>query len=197
VDGEANTFKLDVTETMLRPFYKILDKRYSVYWDILTVEEMMALQEADQMKFERRQKIESLTHDYVQPGDQLSEKEHNFQGENAPLRRFKERSHRESRGGWFSYDLKVQPNSPNSILVEYWGGFPGSKTFDILIDGVKLVTENISLKKDGQFIFEEYALPEEMTRGKDKITIRFEAHEGHIAGPVFGVRTILSASERK
>ncbi len=76
------------------------------------------------------------------------------------------------------------------LVVEYWGGFPGAKTFDILVDEELIATENISNKKDGEFILEEYNIPDNITRGKNKVTVRFEAHPGNMAGPLFGVRMI-------
>ena len=86
--------------------------------------------------------------------------------------------------------MKVSNEIPNTLWVEYWGGYTGSKTFDILIDGQYLTTENISEKKPGYFIEAEYPIPKKLTTGKDKITVTFNPHEGHRAGPVFGVRTI-------
>ena len=127
---------------------------------------------------------------FVQPGEKEQERMHNFQGERTRAGRFKERLNRESRGGWFAFDLDVLSVRSNVLVVEYWGGFPGSKTFDILIDGSIIATENISQKKDGQFIFVEYAIPEEMTQGKTRVTVRFQARESSMAGPVFGVRII-------
>lgn len=44
--------------------------------------------------------------------------------------------------------------------------------------------------KDGELIDIEYELPDELTRGLDKITITFSPHEGHRAGPCFYARTI-------
>jgi hypothetical protein len=53
-----------------------------------------------------------------------------------------------------------------------------------------IATENISNKKDGQFISELYDIPKEILKGKSKITVMFRAQPGNMAGPVFGVRTI-------
>jgi hypothetical protein len=77
-----------------------------------------------------------------------------------------------------------------ALAVEYWGGFPGSRTFDILVDEQVIATENISNIKDGHFIHITYDIPEKITYGKRKVTVTFKAHEGHRAGPVFGVRTV-------
>jgi hypothetical protein len=36
----------------------------------------------------------------------------------------------------------------------------------------------------------EYKIPEELLKGKEKITVRVEANHGKTAGRVFGARTI-------
>ncbi len=77
-----------------------------------------------------------------------------------------------------------------ALTVDYWGGYPGSKTFDIMVDGKVIATENISNKKDGHFIDVSYDIPDKLTFGKRMITITFKAHKGNIAGPVFGIRVI-------
>jgi hypothetical protein len=86
--------------------------------------------------------------------------------------------------------MKTIVNSPAELVVDYWGGFPGAKTFDILINNKVIATENISNKKDGQFISEQYDIPQEFIKGNSKITIMFKAKPGNMAGPVFGVRTV-------
>ena len=92
----------------------------------------------------------------------------------------------EEQGTTFEFDCR----QPMALVVEYWGGFPGSKTFDILVDGQKIATENISGKKEGQFIDVRYDIPDKLTFGKRKITVKFAAHPGHMAGPVFEIRII-------
>ena len=59
-------------------------------------------------------------------------------------------------GGWLSFDMDVLPDEPRARVIEYWGGFTGSKISDILVDGQKIATENISGKKDGAFLDVSY-----------------------------------------
>ena len=66
----------------------------------------------------------------------------------------------------------------------------GSKTFDILVGSVLIKTENISRFNDGKFITKQYPIPSALLKDKQKINVVFKAHEGHRAGPVFGIRTI-------
>jgi hypothetical protein len=194
VSGQPNAFmQVDVgkpRDVSVRPFYSTHERRYTVYWDMFTETRWIEFKAEYQAQLEEKKRIEDLTYDFVQPGEMQPERDHNFQGERTSPGSFKNRRNRESRNGWFSYDLKVMMGQPMALVVEYWGGFPGSKTFDILVNDFKLATENISNKRDGQFIQVIYDIPEEITYGKRNVTVTFRAHEGHIAGPVFGIRTI-------
>jgi len=194
VPGEPNTFKTkDVgrpRDVKLKPFYKTHERRYSVYWDLMTEQAWKERQEAYQQEQDYQKMLEQMTVDFVQPGERDQEKEHGFKGENARPGSFRRRRNREAREGWFSYDMKVFKGQPMALAVDYWGGYPGSKTFDILVDGEVIATEDISNKKDGHFVNVIYDIPDKLTFGKDKITVTFKAHTGNTAGPVFGVRTI-------
>ena len=194
VEGSPNTFTTVNTgrprDIVMRPFYTFYKRRYSVYWDLFTEKSWKAKQEEYNAERERFRKMKEAEIDFVQPGEMQPERNHNFIGEKTGPGTFKERAFREARGGWFSFNLKVKPDMPNSLVVEYWGGFPGAKTFDILINNRKIATENISNKKDGQFLTLEYDIPGDITAGRSMVTVKFEAHPGNTAGPVFGIRTI-------
>lgn len=194
VEGKVNTFMTINTgrprDIEMRPFYTFYDRRYSIYFDMFT-EEAWNKREADyRAEIENLKKIREATIDFVQPGEMQPERDHNFRGEKTSPGAFRERSNRESRSGWFSYDMKVKGDVPVSLAVEYWGGFPGAKTFDLLVNDRIIATENISGKKDGQFIIVQYEIPPETIKGKSKITVKFQAHPNNMAGPVFGIRTI-------
>ncbi len=194
VEGKYNTFMTINTgrprDIELKPFYKTCANRYSVYWDLFNEENWKAREKEYNAEIIRIKVLKESTIDFVQPGEMQPERDHNFKGEKTTPGTFKDRANRESRGGWFSFDMKVNPSGVNSLAVEYWGGFPGAKTFDVLINGKTIATENISEKKEGSFITEVYNIPEELTKGKSKVTVMFKAHRNNTAGPVFGVRTI-------
>ncbi|UCH13177.1 MAG: glycoside hydrolase family 127 protein [Bacteroidales bacterium] len=194
VEGKVNTFNtINIGrpgDVELRPFYTFYDRRYSIFWDLFTEEDWKSREANYKAQLKRKKELETLTVDFVQPGEMQPERDHNFKGERTYARSFKERRNREARSGWFSFDMTILPDKPVNLVVEYWGGFPGSKTFDILVNGEVIATENISNKKDGEFILIQYDIPENITRGKNKVTVKFESHPGNMAGPVFGVRMI-------
>jgi hypothetical protein len=97
-------------------------------------------------------------------------------------------------GDWFSWDLKVLPDTPIILRVGCSGGEFGIHkfSFDVLVGGQKVGEMNVPAPEgrvDGVF-----ALPKELTQGKDKITVRFQAHQGKQAGRVFDVITLKGKS---
>jgi hypothetical protein len=194
VEGKPNTFTTIHTgrprDVELKPFYTTYDRRYSVYWDFFNEHEWEIRKEEYNAQLEKYKRLREAQIDFVQPGEMQPERNHNFKGEKTSVGSYKERASRDSRGGWFSYDMKTIVNCPAEVVVDYWGGFPGAKTFDILINNKVIATENISNKKDGQFISEQYDIPQGLINGKSKITVMFKAKPGNMAGPVFGVRTV-------
>jgi len=174
----------------LKPFYATHNRHYSVYWDIFT-QKAWEKREADyQAEMARMKNLLEMTVDFVQAGEMQPERDHNFKGENTFPGYFKERGNRESRGGWFSFDMKSLSDQPVALVVDYWGGFPGAKTFDILVNDKIIATENISGVREGEFFSPQYDIPYDLTKGKRKITVKFQAHPKNAAGPVFGVRIV-------
>ncbi len=199
VEERINTFATVNTgrprDIVMTPFYKIHDKRYSVYWDLFSEAKWEERQKQYQSEKERMVKLKEAEIDFVQPGEMQPERNHGFMGDKTAVWSFKERPFREARGGWFSFEMKVDPAVKNALVVEYWGGFPGAKTFDILVNDKLIATENITNKKEGQFIMVQYSLAEDITRGRKGITVKFLAHPNNTAGPVFSIRTIKSGAQ--
>jgi len=176
----------------LEPFYAMHgNRRYVVYWDVLTPAQQQAKEEENRAEQARQKELDARTVDSVAPGDEQNERDHKQQGEQTAAGEFGGRQWRHATdGGWFSWEVKVLAEGPQELRVTYWGSDGGNRVFDVLIDGQKLATQRLQNNKPGNFYDEVYALPAEMTKGKDKITVRFQAHPGAWAGGVFGVRVV-------
>ena len=183
-------------DVRLVPFYKVFEPRYTVYWKVYSSEEWekrkvdLAAAEA------RRQQIERATLDAVQAGEETSELEHGFQSENSDTGFFEGRRSRAARNGWFSYTLKVSPDKPVTLVCTYRGSEGRRRTFDILIDAQKVTTQSLEIHPTELFDI-EYPLPEDLTRGKDHITVKFQAHPEATAGSVLDVRTAQLSPEKR
>ena len=177
---------------VLRPFYLMHERRYSVYWDLFSNERWSQYQFNYQAELKRKKDLEAKTMDFFQPGEMQEERDHNFRGEKIRVMDFRHNKARVAdRGGWFSFELNIDSTNKAGLVIHYWGGFTGSKTFDILVNGEKIATENISGKKDGEFIDIQYDIPESLILDGNKIVVKFQPHEGSRGGPIFGARTIF------
>ncbi len=178
----------------LQPFYSIYDRRYTVFWDMMTEKQLEEKKAAIRQQEEMDRRLDDMAADKVTPGPQDTERQDRLQGQATSVRRYKERFCREAeRGGWFSYLMDIPAGEPASLVLEFWGGFEGSRTFDILVDDHKLETIHISSMKDGHFFKLHYPLPAEITQGRDQVVVKFSPHDFNRAGPVFGLWTIETA----
>jgi len=199
VEGKPLTFRTQgigkPADVTLIPFYRMHHQRYVVYWKVLTDEEWRRTAAELAAAEAARKALEARIVDEVRPAEQQSEIDHRFQGQSSRSGDFNNRKWRDAaEGGWFSYELKVRPDALQELRCTYWGGEGGRRTFDILVDGKKLATQTLANNKPGEFFTVVYPIPAELTRGKQKVTVRFQGHERSLAGGVFGLQ-ILTRSD--
>ncbi|MGQ1891085.1 beta-L-arabinofuranosidase domain-containing protein [Thermophagus sp. OGC60D27] len=195
IADEPNMFKTKEVgrpkDIVFKPFYKTNDRRYSVYFDIFNEAKWIQFQEEYKAKQEAQKRLEIRTIDFFQPGEMQPERDHNFKSEKSWAHEYRRRKYREAdRGGWMSCEMKVNDNRPIQIAVEYWGGYQGSRTFDILVNNQVVATENISNARPGEFYTNTYNIPDDIDLSKGSITVTFDPKDNHRAGPIFGVRTL-------
>ena len=61
---------------------------------------------------------------------------------------------------------------------------------NITVDGKKIATQTLNRNLPDKFFDMEYKLPAELTKGKEKVTVRFEAQQNSLAGGVFECATL-------
>ena len=194
VEGETNSFIMSNVgqprDVKLIPFFDTHDRRYTVYWDIFSHEDWDNKKEEYREKEEQRKQLEQLTVDFAQPGEMQPERDHNFKDQNSSPTRFRGRAGRQSRGGWFSFEMKVLADSPVILVVDYWSQERRRTNFDILVNDKVIASETISGSEE-DFISVKYPVPREITVGKFAVTVKFKADgEYSIAGPVYGISII-------
>ena len=189
--GPADVFRIPGDTSgagpTLEPFYKMHGNRhYMVYFDNFTPEQWQAKQAEYAADLAKRKALEARTVDRVNPGEEQNERDHQLQSERSNAGGFGDQKYRHAGDGWFSWELKVLPDQAQDLCVTYWGSDAGGRDFDILVDGEKLATEKLSGKKPGQFYEQLYPLTAAQTKGKTKLTVKFQAHPRNTAGGVFG-----------
>ncbi len=202
VDRNTLTFRTsDVTKphsVQLIPFYNLHFQRYAIYWQFLNNKEWeqraqaLATQESEERNRQMR------TTDTIAVGREDSEKAHDLTGEltrsecDGDLGDWYWRD--AYNGGYFSYRMKVNPDKPMILRCTYWGEDDGARTFDILVDGVKIGTQTLHRDDPAHFIHVEYPIPASVTSGKTEVTVKFQAHPGNIAGGLWGCVMLESKS---
>ena len=176
----------------LEPFYRIHDARYIMYWRTTKSQTYRAIQAAIKQTQEEKLRLDRCTLDRVIPGEQQPEADHNLQHEHSESGIYRNRSLRHVKSpGWFSYDLRIDPNKSLALYVLYWGNERGRRTVDILVDGQRLTSENpVGRWNRDDFVAVQYPLPAGWLSGKIKITVRFNPHSGHTAGGIFDLRIL-------
>ncbi len=193
VPGERLTFRTQglaqPADVTLRPFYRLTDVRYNVYWQVYAPaawEKHKAELAASEI---RHKEITHRTLDAVNVSDPQSEKDHNFQGERTNEGFLETRKWRDTRNGWFSYELRVSSDQPVKLVCTYRGSEGRQRAFDVLVDGQKVATQTLEYHPTA-FLDFEYALPLVLTRGKERVTVKFQPHADAATGSVFEVRIV-------
>lgn len=196
VAGKPLTFRTEgqPIDLTLVPIHKVVDQTYGVYWrfvksDSPRVKEML---KARQERLAR----EARKVDLVLVGDATSEKAHDLAGEKTASGSISAGQWRHAGGGWFSYRLKVDPQSANALLVTYWGSDSGRRTFDILVDGQKIAQQKLNRDAPGRLFQVEYPIPSNLTEAKESVEVRFQAASPQdTAGGIFGLASLRAADE--
>ncbi|WP_404455479.1 glycoside hydrolase family 127 protein [Virgibacillus necropolis] len=182
----------------LIPFYELHHQRYTLYWNIMSQTDYKNFRDKEKEELERTRRI---TVDVVNPNEQQPEVDHNIQTQNSTsgYLNLVHKGWRDSRdGGFFSYEMAVQPDMPMYLLVTYFGndkhlhvnGKTYEREFSILVDGSVIANQKLNENKPGSLFDVCYEIPEELIKGKSKVEVKFTSKVGKVAGGVYGVRTI-------
>ncbi len=178
-------------DVSLSPFYKNIANYYSVYWDFFTSADWSVRQAEYEAEKKRQQELEAQTIDVMRLGEMQPERDHNLQAsEQSYVSDAFGRTGREVRNnGFFSFSMKVEPNKPTALLCTYIGD-DKNRTFDILVDDVKIAAVELKGGATGKFYDEQYPIPAELIKDKNTIIVRVQATNGKTAGRMFSCRTI-------
>jgi hypothetical protein len=184
VENQPLTFRTvgQQSDITFIPFHRVTTERYGIYWHV--TEEGSA----HHQELAATTALQAREVDRVYPRNPVSESAHNQQGEKTsagPVLGMNACFRDAAPGGWWSWDLRTLPTAPMTMVCTYWGS-DGGRTFDILLDETLVATQTLQNDHPGELFTVEYPIPPELTRGKEKVTMKFQPHEGSMAGGVFG-----------
>ena len=192
-DAEAR-----VSDVQFQPFFRLHRRTYSTYWDLFTPAEWDSQKAEYAAEAERVRKLEAATVVWLQPGEVMFERQFNYQaGDGAVPQRIMGRPGRRGTT-WFSYDLPVEPAHPMTLIATYYSGDRRGTPadFEILVDGRRVASQEVRLSDTPRFFNAEYPIPAELIRGKERLTVRFQAKDGSQIATVFGLRMIRGDAAR-
>jgi DUF1680 family protein len=174
-------------EVTLKPFNQVQKEFYSVYWDLFTPQSWGEQQKLYEAERKKRHEIEVSTVDLLRLGEMQPERDHEFTGDKINTGEEHTRKYRVAYpGGYFSFNLKVDPEKTNNLLCTYWGMDNRDRTFDILVNDVKIATEDLNKYKASKFYDLVYPIPVEVTKGKQRVKVTFKSDTRNSVGPVYG-----------
>jgi hypothetical protein len=177
------------------PFYRLHRRTYAVYWDLFTPQEWEKRAAEYAAEQERQAKLVRATVAFVQPGEMQPERDFNMQGEETSSDRVMGRPGRRGHK-WFSFDVPVDPSRPMALVATYCADEWQRRTFNVLVDGQKVGEQVIERRGPARFYDVVYSISEELVRGKQKVTVKFENTNNNEIGAVFGLRMIRADAER-
>lgn len=189
----GNTFvaMADGKAMVLLPLYKVVDERYAVYWNFFSQNEWQKQQQVFEAERKAEEELERRTLDLMRIGEMQPERDHNFRGERTNTGEVDGIRWRDAvNGGWFSFTLNTKSAAEATLQCTYWGGDGSGREFDILVDGDKIATERLKVQsKPGAYTI-DYPVPSALLKGKQQVTVRFQALPGKTAGGLFGCRLL-------
>jgi len=173
----------------MAPFYRLHHRSTTAYWDFFSAADYEKRATELNAEKERQRKLALATVAFLQPGEMQPERDFNQQGEETTVLRVSGRPGRRANK-WFSFDMPVDPAKPIALVVTYNTDQRKPRLFEIQADGRRLAEETMPRSPIARFVDKEYALPAELLRGKQKVTVRFQGLRESEVPAVFGVRVV-------
>jgi hypothetical protein len=178
----------------LRPFFRLTDRRYAVYFPVLTEAGWQDRARRASGTAEMDEALEARTVDAVQPGVEVDEAAHALRKSRSDSGWFEGRRYRGARGGGeFSYLLKVPASGAAALRVTYWGGESRRHRFAVLVEDQVVAKQGLFDDRPGEVLPVEYAIPDSLTSGRDRIRVGFRPVPGGSTGALFDVRVVRPA----
>lgn len=181
------------------PHYMRYQERYGIY---MYMEEPDSEASQDRILANKEAiREEEMSTDYLNNfDDNNSEAAKGQAGENTAVGVWEGKGYRDAqKDGWFSYELRIDPDAEHNYLnCTFYSGDRGRK-FDILINGEKAETYDFSdAPSENTFFVHRIELSkEQIAQAKEgKITVRFQSQPEYnsYVGGLFGISTSTSAA---
>ena len=171
------------------PFFRLHDSRYMIYWPYTTPANLKKMQADTAAAEAARIALDARTIDQVAPGEQQPESDHFFKAEGAAAG-LNKGMHWRHATGWFSYELTDKKGEAKILRLSF-STLDAGRKFDIFINNQLLESVTLTAEAPQEIYTRDYRLPPRLVAdAKGKLTIKFVAHPGSVAGGLYGLRLL-------
>ncbi|MDL2244442.1 glycoside hydrolase family 127 protein [Parabacteroides sp. OttesenSCG-928-J18] len=185
----SNLYSEKYPEQMeLIPFFRLHDSRYIIYWPQTTKDGLDALKRKIEQEEKERVALDAVTIDGVKTGQQQPESDHFIQSENSNTGFSDEVHWRQTRGGWFSYQLKNEEGKAQQLYVSFLED-TRPRQVEIYLNDELLASVLSEDKQAGSIWTATYTIPENL-RGNKILTVKFAAQRNAQSTKIVEVRLL-------
>jgi DUF1680 family protein len=173
----------------LKPFYKIQDARYVIYWQRETTESLSAIQKKMAEEEAIAEQLAAITIDIVNAGEQQPESDHFIESENSNTGLNRNR-HWRNAGGWFSYKMTDKNKLAGKLRITYFG-LEKNRKFSILVNDHPIAQVSLDGSRGDAFYTADYTIPENIIKSSaGSLKVKFQPDNNSITGAVYEVRLL-------
>ncbi|MGN7758220.1 beta-L-arabinofuranosidase domain-containing protein [Chryseobacterium sp. 22532] len=171
----------------LVPFYKIHEERYIIYFPQADQDKIEKIQKQKAKEEEEIRKLDSITSDKVQLGEQQPESDHFINSKDSNTGYMEDRHFREAKG-WFSYQMRNKDKKVKYLYLLYFDANT-NRTLNAEINGIKVISKNFDGKLGSSPQSLLIPIPESESR-KEVLTVKLNSGEKSLTPKIIEVRLL-------
>ena len=161
-------------DVLLRPFFRLSDRRYAVYFDVLTEAAWSEWGAGKRPRRGRLRRSRSAPWTVSRRASRRPRRRETSSGKGSDAWSLEGRPCRSARyGGTFTYSLRLPREGPAALRVAYWGGDSRRHVFEVVAEGETIATQSLFDDRPGEVLEVEYPLPERLARGEERLRVGF------------------------
>lgn len=177
----------------LVPFYKIQEERYIIYFPQANQNKIEVIQKQKIKEEEEVRKLNSITDDKIQLGEQQPESDHFVDSKDSNTGYMEDRHFREAKG-WFSYQMRNKDKNAKYLYLIYFDA-NNNRTLNVEINGIKAISKNFDGKMGSSPQSLLIPIPESESR-KEILNVKFNTNEKSLTPKIIEVRLLTQMPDK-
>lgn len=177
----------------LVPFYTIQEERYILYWPQADRDKIQAVQKQRAKEEAETRKLDLITADKIQLGEQQPESDHFFESKDSNTGYMEDRHFRDAKG-WFSYRMKNPGKNAAFLYVLYFDNNAG-RMLNAEINDKKVFAKKLEGKAGNVPQYLLLPVPDS-DKNNESLTVKFSAEDQAMTSRIIEVRLLIQSYEK-